>query len=468
MKISFHGAARTVTGSKHLLTLKNGFNILLDCGFFQGMGQETDELNRHLGFDPNEVDILILSHAHIDHSGNIPYLVKQSFKGKIYCTAATHDLAAIMLADTAHIQENDLKYVNRKRESQNKKPFEPLYDINDVDEALELLYSLPYRKEVEIAPDIHLTFTDSGHILGAAAVNLRIKEEGKEFRLTFTGDIGRPGDKILKVPDVFPQADYIICESTYGNRLHDSTENTEKKLLEIVRNTCVEKKGKLIIPAFSLGRTQEVVYVLNNLKNAGLLPNIPVYVDSPLSVNATSIMRAHPECFNGEILKSLRNDPDPFGFDKLRYVQKPEESIALNSSDEPMIIISASGMADAGRVKHHIKNNIDNKRNTILLVGYCSPGSLGGRLAAGQKEVKIFGKEYKVDCDVEEMNSYSAHGDYKEMLDYLSCQNAGKVKEMFLVHGEYEVQVDWKEKLLNAGFKKITIPEIHTSAEINQ
>ncbi|MFZ7116477.1 MAG: MBL fold metallo-hydrolase [Bacteroidota bacterium] len=467
MKISFHGAARTVTGSKHLLKLNSGLNILLDCGFFQGLGPETDTLNRHFGFDPAEVDILILSHAHIDHSGNIPLLVKQGFKGKIYCTAATHDLAAIMLADTAHIQENDLKYVNKKRAAKDKSPLQPIYTIEDVDAAMELFFTLPYRKEIEIAPDVKVSFTDSGHILGAAAVNLKIKENGKEIRLTFTGDIGRPGDKILKVPDVFPQAEYIICESTYGNRLHESTEDSEKNLLEIVRHTCVEKKGKLIIPAFSLGRTQEVVYVLNILKNAGLLPAIPVYVDSPLSVNATAIMKAHPECFNGEILKSLRQDPDPFGFENLHYIQQVKDSIALNDMDKPMIIISASGMADAGRIKHHIKNNIKDPKNTILLVGYCSPGSLGGRLAAGQKEVRIFGKEYEVLSEVVQMSSYSAHGDYKEMLQYLSCQKPAEIKEMFLVHGEHEVQVDWKEKLLDSGFKKITIPELHSTFEIN-
>ncbi len=467
MKISFHGAARTVTGSKHLLTLKSGLTILLDCGFFQGLGAKTDELNRHFGFEPSEVDILILSHAHIDHSGNIPLLVKQGFTGKIFCTAATHDLAAIMLADTAHIQENDLKYVNKKREKKEQAPLEPIYDIDDVDAAMELFYSLPFRKEVEIAPDVKVTFTDSGHILGAAAVNLKIKEDGKEIRLTFSGDIGRPGDRILKVPEPFPQADYIICESTYGNRLHTSTVDAEKKLLEIVHYTCVEKKGKLIIPAFSLGRTQEVVYALNNLRNAGLLPEIPVYVDSPLSVNATSIMKAHPECFNSDVIKSLRTDPDPFGFDTLHYIQQPKDSIALNDMDKPMIIISASGMADAGRIKHHIKNNINNKKNTILLVGYCSPESLGGRLAAGNKEVHIFGKEYEVVCDVYQENSYSAHGDYKEMLEYLACQKAGEVKEMFLVHGEYEVQVEWREKLMAAGFYKISIPELHSTYEIS-
>lgn len=462
MKIGFHGAARTVTGSKHLLTLEDGTKILLDCGFFQGMGPETDEMNRHFGFDPSSVDILILSHAHIDHSGNIPGLVKNGFKGKIYCTDATRDLARIMLTDTAHIQENDLRYINKKRARKDEAPLKIIYDMKDVEKALELFISIPYRQETKIHDDVTVYFSDTGHILGSAAVNLVIQEKSKKIRLTFSGDIGRPGDRILKVPDVFPQADYIICESTYGNRLHDTSEATEKKLLEVVRHTCVEKKGKVIIPAFSLGRTQEIVYAFNNLKNAGLLPPIPVYVDSPLSINATSIMRKHPECFNGEILRSLQSDPDPFGFDNLTYINSPEESIALNDLNEPMIIISASGMAEAGRIKHHIKNNIEKPEATILIVGYCSPGSLGGRLMTGQKIVHIFGKEYNVAADVVVMSSYSAHGDYNEMLEFLSCQKASEVKKMFLVHGEYDVQVEWREKLIAAGFKNVEIPDIDT------
>ncbi len=466
MKIGFHGAARTVTGSKHLLTLEDGTKILLDCGFFQGMGPETDDLNRDFGFDATSVDVLVLSHAHIDHSGNIPGLVKNGFKGKIFCTDATHDLAKIMLADTAHIQEYDIQYINKKRKRLGKSIFKPIYEMKDVEDALKLFVSVPYRKEIEIHPDVKLIFTDAGHILGSTAVNLTIKEKAKTIHLTFTGDIGRPNDKIIKDPEPFPQADYIICESTYGNRLHDNSEATEKKLLDVVRRTCVEKKGKLIIPAFSLGRTQEIVYAFNNLKNAGLLPNIPVYVDSPLSVNATSIMRKHPECFNPEIIASLKNDPDPFGFSNLTYINKPDESIALNTMLEPMIIISASGMAEAGRIKHHIKNNISDPKNTIMLVGYCSPGSLGGRLAAGQKEVHIFGKEYQVKAEVEFISSFSAHGDYNEMLEFLSCQNPALVKKVFLVHGEYDVQLEWRDKIINAGFKNVEIPSKHDEVEL--
>lgn len=466
MKITFYGAARTVTGSKHLVTLDNGKKILLDCGFFQGHGADTDPMNRHFGFDPAEIDYLILSHAHIDHSGNIPNLVKQGFSGKIYCTSATRDLAAIMLADTAHIQENDIKYVNKKRQKKNLAPFTPIYDIGDVENALELFFTIPYRKKFMLEEGIELQFTDSGHILGAAAVHLTITENGVKKRLCFTGDIGRASDKILKAPEPFPQCDYLICESTYGNRLHESSEKTENRLLEIVYETCVNKKAKLIIPAFSLGRTQEVVYALNNLRNAKKLPPIPVYVDSPLSVNATTIMRAHPECFNAEILRTMQSDPDPFGFDNLFYIQKAEDSIKLNDDKRPMIIISASGMAEAGRIKHHIKNNIENPESTILLVGYCTPESLGGRLANGNKEVFIYGKEYKVKARVELMNSYSAHADYNEMLSYLDCQDKKLIKKCFLVHGDYEVQQDWREKLLSKGFTNIEIPEMKSSWEV--
>lgn len=460
MQITFHGAARTVTGSKHLVTLSNGKKLLLDCGFFQGHGSDTDELNRRFNFNPAEIDYLVLSHAHIDHSGNIPNLVKQGFKGSIYCTPATHDLCVVMLADTAHIQANDLKYINRAREKKGYEFIKPIYDLKDVEDALNLFVTIPYGKTFLINDDIRLLFTDSGHIPGAAGVNLTIRDNGKDIRLFFSGDIGRPHDKILKAPEPFPQADYIICESTYGNRLHESPEKTESRLQEIITETCIFHKGKVIIPAFSLGRTQEIVYALNNLKNAGRLPKLKVFVDSPLSISATGIMRRHPECFNAEMIESLRTDSDPFGFDELTYVQSAEESKKLNELREPCIIISASGMAEAGRIKHHIKNNISNPSNTILMVGYCTPESLGGRLAAGIKEVSIFGKEYAVKARVEVMNSYSAHADYKEMLDYLSCQKQDQVKKIFLVHGEYDVQLEWSAKLKNAGFKNIEIPEM--------
>ncbi len=466
MNIAFHGAARTVTGSKHLITLDNGKKILLDCGLFQGHGAESEDLNRDLGFDAASVDYLILSHAHIDHSGCIPYLVKQGFNGPIISTPATHDLATIMLADTAHIMQYDIGYLNKRRQEQGRELLTPLYEEQDVADTLALFVTLPLNKPYQLTDGVSLLFTDAGHILGAAAVHLTIKENGKTKILSFTGDIGRYSDQLLPGPQPFPQSDFIICESTYGNRLHDTDEGSTAKLLSIVKKTCVEQKGKLIIPAFSLGRTQEIVYALNNLSNTHKLPLIPVYVDSPLSTSATGIMRSHLECYNEKVKKLLIEDPDPFGFNNLHYIRKAEDSIALNSKDEPMIIISASGMAEAGRIKHHIKNSISNRRNTILIVGYCTPGSLGGRLSAENKEVRIFGKEYEVKADVQVMGNYSAHGDYNEMLRYLSCQDSSKVSKLFLVHGVYDVQQEWSEKLKSAGFKSIEIPERHSNIDL--
>ncbi len=443
--------------------MDDGRKILLDCGFFQGRGADTESLNRHFSFDPASIDFLILSHAHIDHSGNIPNLVKQGFKGKIYCTAATRDLCAIMLADSAHIQEYDITYLNKKRERAHKAALKPIYTMKDVLEAMNCFHTLPFNKLNQIDKGIQLEFTYSGHILGAAAVNLTLTEKRKQKKIFFSGDIGRPNDSILRNAEPFPQADYIICESTYGNRLHEDAEKTESRLLEIVTETCVTNKGKLIIPAFSLGRTQEIVYALNNLYNKKKLPNIKVYVDSPLAINATGIMQAHPECFNEKMRQMMIQDSNPFGFDNLFYVQKAEDSIRLNDSKEPMIIISASGMAEAGRVKHHIRNNIDKPNCAILIVGFCTHDSLGGRLARGATEVSIFGKPYPVKAKIHILSSYSAHADYEEMLNYLSCQNAAKVKKTFLVHGDFDVQKDWKEKLLLKGFKNIEIPELKST-----
>jgi metallo-beta-lactamase family protein len=466
MKIQFCGAARTVTGSKHLITTDEGKKILLDCGFFQGHGKETDTLNRTFIFDPSSIDFLILSHAHIDHSGNIPNLVKQGFRGPIICTAATRDLCQIMLADSAHIQENDIKFINKKRLKRGDEPLKPLYSVKDVDKCLPLFVSVPYDQFYSVYENLKVKFTDSGHILGSAAVNLELTENGATKKICFTGDIGRYNGSILKDPEPFPQADYLITESTYGDRLHSDATYSEQQLFDVVFNTCITKKGKLIIPAFSLGRTQELVYALDQLANKKMLPKINVYVDSPLSVNATSIMRNHPECFNEDILNYMKTDDNPFGFDNLIYIQDVEESKHLNDSKEPCIIISASGMLDAGRIKHHVKNNIEDEKNTILMVGYAEPNSIGGKLRSGQKVVKIFGDEYKVKAEVVVIDSYSAHGDYKEMLRYFECQDKTKIKQVFLVHGEYETQLNWKEKLMEAGFKNITIPAMGDIIEI--
>lgn len=458
MKVKFIGATESVTGSKHLLITESGKQILLDCGLYQGMGKETDILNRKLDFDPEAIDAVILSHAHIDHSGNLPSLVKQGFAGRIYCTEATFDICEILLLDSAHIHENDIRFINKRREKKGMEPLKPLYTIKDTEKCLKHFKPIPFNTDFAIDNEISLRFSEVGHITGAAAINITAKEGDKKTHLTYTGDVGRYTDMLLKAPQSFPQADYIICESTYGDRLHEKHEDAESKLLSIVLHTCVEKKGKLIIPAFSLGRTQEIVFALDKLKNKGLLPDIKTYVDSPLSTSATDIVRKHSECFNSSLKEYIQKDPDPFGFNQLRYIQDSAESKSLNYSKEPCIIISASGMCDAGRIKHHLRHCISDEMNTVLLVGYCSPNTLGARLLNGEKEVHIFGEMYQVRAEIESIHSYSAHADYSELLRFLACQDKNKVKTIFLVHGETEAKTAFKEKLLLEGYKNVSIP----------
>jgi metallo-beta-lactamase family protein len=467
MKLTFWGAARTVTGSKHLLTTDSGKNILLDCGMFQGMGEDTETLNKNWGFEPSTIDYVILSHAHIDHTGLLPKLVKNGFKGKIYATAATVDLCEIMLLDSAHIQESDLKYVNKRNKDKNKPLKQPLYDEADAKETLTRFVDIPLNETVVIDDEVTVSTTESGHIIGSVALSLSLtKSSGKIIKLCFTGDIGRKNDAILNGPLAFPQAEYIICESTYGDRLHAPQTDVENHLLEVVNKTCVQQNGKIIIPAFSIDRTQEIVYALDRLAYAGKLPKIDVFVDSPLSVKATKVMSAHRAYFNKDILSYITKDGDPFDFPNLHYVQNAEESKKINNLKTPCIIISASGMAEAGRIKHHLKNNIENPLNTVLLVGYASPTSLAGRLKAGDSLVRIFGEMFKVNATVDSMENFSAHGDYNEMLEYLSCQDVSKVKKLILVHGEYDTQLAWAEKLEKVGFKDILIPEIGDELEL--
>lgn len=461
MKIAFHGAARTVTGSKHLVSLTNGKKYLLDCGMFQGMGSETDGLNSTWGFDPREVTCLILSHAHIDHSGLIPKLVKDGFNGNIYCTPATQELSAILLEDSAGIQENEVKYVNKKRAAEGRPYVEPLYTTEHALAAMDHFVGVEYGNWYTIDENVELLYTDAGHIIGSAAVHLRIKENGKTTRLTFSGDVGRYRDVILKSPDNFPQADYILLESTYGNSLHDVQLTTPDQLLQWIEKTCLQKQGKLIMPAFSVGRTQELLYALNQLELENRLPKLDYFVDSPLSVEATELVKRFPKYFNKHIQLVLQTDNDPFGFTGLQYVKTVEQSKLLNFRNEPCVIISASGMAEAGRVKHHISNNIENSRNTILLTGYCEPSSLGGRLLSGAKEVGIFGVRHEVNAEVGSIRSMSAHGDYEDLSQFLAGQDPKQVKKLFLVHGEYEVQEQFKQRLMRKGFMDVVIPERH-------
>jgi metallo-beta-lactamase family protein len=465
MKIAFHGAARCVTGSKHLLTLSNGRRILLDCGMFQGMGRETDALNRHWGFEPREVDIVVLSHAHIDHSGLLPKLVSDGYNGKIYCTPATRELAGVLLQDSAQIQQDDVKYVNKRRAADGQPYLKPLYTEEDALAVIDLFEEVNYNQWVKIDEDVELLYTEAGHIIGSAVVNLRIKENGKTTILTFSGDVGRYRDVILKSPAEFPQADVIILESTYGNSLHDLHMTTPDHILEWIEKTCIKKKGKLIIPAFSVGRTQEILFALNQLELERRLPELDYFVDSPLSIKATEIVKRYPSDFNGSIQKILQSDTDPFKFRGLRYVKTVDESKLLNFRNEPCVIISASGMAEAGRVKHHISNNIENSRNSILMTGYCEPNSLGARLMSGKKEVKIFGVEHEVHAEVGSIRSMSAHGDYEDLSQFLACQDPAKVKKLFLVHGELNVQEDFRDRLIRKGFD-VEIPELHAEIGI--
>ena len=504
MKIQFLGATCEVTGSKHLITTDSGHTILLDCGMYQGKGMETDADNRDLGFDPATLDCVVLSHAHIDHSGLIPYIVKLGFKGDIYCTPATRDLCALMLADTAFIQEQDVRTYNKKIDKQNphkekgKKYFvEPLYNQHDVDRAMKHFVTYSYDRRFRLFDDVLLTFTNSGHMLGGAICSLEIYEEDKSYsersersysesgptgdagltaqrsvkrwkRLTYTGDIGRLHSHILPSPQLFPQCDYLICESTYGDRLHDDPMVTEEQLLGIVDDTCVYRKGQLLIPSFSVGRTQEIVYVLNQLYNDGRLPQIPVYVDSPMSTNATQIFRMYPDELSDEVQDTMRFDSDPFGFNTLHYITDIRESKALNHKDEPCIIISASGMLEAGRIKHHVANHISDPRCTVLIVGYCAPTTLGARIQEpGLQWISIFGLDRKIKAQITKLEGFSGHGDYKEMLDYITRSLLPEqVKKVFVVHGEEEAATTYKGHLEDAGFKQVEVPKKGQTVEL--
>jgi metallo-beta-lactamase family protein len=466
MKLEFLGAIGEVTGSKFLITTKNNKKLLLDCGMYQGKGLETDAMNKDLGFDPAEIDILLLSHAHIDHSGLIPYVCKNGFKGKIYCTHATRDLCSIMLPDSGNIQESDILDFNKKRARIGLPPVEPIYTARDAFASLRFFVSMPFDLEITIEDGVKVIFTNTGHILGGSAVNLIITEDGIDKRICYTGDLGRYDKYLLLDPDPFPQADYIIIESTYGDRKHEPVKSAEEKLALVVQNTCVKKLGKLLVPAFTIGRSQEIIYSLNNLKKSKRLPDVPIFVDSPLAVSATDIFRLHTECFKDDVLTLIRTQKDPFGFDNLHYVRTMEDSKRLNTYNRPCIIISGSGMMEAGRIKHHLANNIEDKRTTILVTGYCAPNTLGKKIIDGEKIVSIYGNKYKVNADVEEIESLSGHGDYEEMYRYLSCQDKSKVKNIFLVHGEVTAQQAFKKYLNENGFNAVYIPEKKEMVEV--
>ena len=467
MKIQFLGAAREVTGSKHLLTTGSGKKILLDCGMFQGKGAETETMNRELGFDPVEIDHVILTHAHIDHSGLIPYIYKLGFRGSVVCTNATRDLCAIMLADSGRIHEGDINWINKQRAKKELPLLEPIYTEKEARACMELFIGVAYNRKFNIDGNFRVKFTNTGHMLGSSVVSLEITENGNTTRIGYTGDIGRPSSRILKSPDPFPHCDYLITEATYGNRLHPKLKEAEEDLLRVLIETCVKKKGKLIIPSFAIGRTQEIVYSLNNFFNEGKLPKVNIYVDSPLAVNATVIFRMYADSLNEDVREVMETDPDPFGFSSLFYITDVRDSKRLNSFPYPCVIISASGMMEAGRIKHHLANNISNPENTVLAVGYCAPNTLGARILRGDKIVRIFGEEHEVNADVERIEAFSGHADYNEMIHYISCQDKAKLKKVFLVHGESDSLEFYQQKLKEEGFENIEIPNMGDEFELN-
>ena len=453
--VTFWGAARTVTGSLHRVDAC-GRTLLLDCGLFQGRRDESRRRNAEFPFRPRDVDAVLLSHAHIDHCGNLPNLVRQGFRGPIYCTPATRALAAVMLGDAAKIQEEDAAYLNRKREKGEPK-IEPLYDGRDVYRTLLRFQVVEYDDPKEIGRGLEATFVDAGHLLGSAMISLRMDGPAGERRLTFTGDLGRPGLPILRDPSPVPPGDLLISESTYGGHTHEPVEETAERLGELVRRTA-ERGGKVLIPAFAVGRTQTVAYFLHQLMNAGRLPDLPIYVDSPLALRATEVFRSHPECFNDQTLLLLEAHPDLFGEKRIRYIDKVHESIALNDHPGPCVIVAASGMCEAGRILHHLKHNIEDLRCTILIVGFQARDTLGRRLVEHRPEVRILGRMFPVKAEVIALNGLSSHADHGELLRMLGPL-AGRTRQVRLVHGEPDRAAALAEGLRAAGFADVAAPE---------
>lgn len=463
MELAFHGAVRTVTGSQHLITV-NGYKILLDCGLYQGSRKQSYERNQNLPYNAAEIDVLVLSHAHIDHSGNIPNLIKSGFRGDIVCTYATRDLCAIMLRDSAKIQSYDMEFLNKKRVKNHLPPLEPIYTVEDSVESLKYFIGIGYERPYRLLPGVTLTFFDAGHILGSAITVLDIEDQetNKPIRLVFSGDLGRPDRPILNDPTFIDEADILIIESTYGNREHAPLDQASEKLEQIINTTC-KRGGKVIVPAFAVGRTQELVYRLHRLiESRDIPPSLPVYVDSPLAIDATGIYRLHPEAYDDEIAAFLLEDrhQDPFGFDMMAYTRSTAQSKELNFLREPAVIISASGMAEAGRILHHLKNNIEDPRNTILIVGWQAPHTLGRRIVEKQPTVKIFGEEYKLNASVAKINGFSAHADINELLEWASHLKK-QPQHTFIVHGEVEPSFAFATALeTQLGFSNVQVPEL--------
>ncbi|MDK2973278.1 MAG: metallo-beta-lactamase family protein [Candidatus Sumerlaeota bacterium] len=466
MQITFWGATGTTTGSLHLLDIE-GEKTVLDCGLYQGRRALARQLNSEWPCPPSQIRQVVLSHAHIDHCGNLPTLVHDGFDGPIYCTAATGDLVRNLLLDSAHIQEKDAEFASKIRKRKHEPPVEPLYTVEDAEAVLPHLMTMGYYRTVSLSRHIDLRFLEAGHILGSAISQLDISEGERKFRLVFSGDIGRGANAILRDPEIPSDADYLIMESTYGNRNTDAVAELHGRLKEIVGRVAA-RGGKIIIPAFSVGRTQEIVYQLNSLFNAGELPEIPCFVDSPLSTNVTRVFRVHPDCYNRPVREVMLSDPNPFGFERLRYTENVDESKALNEFEGPCVIISASGMCEAGRILHHLRNNIQDPKNCVLIVGFQAEHTLGRRIVEKRDKVRIFGEEHALRCEVQVLNGFSAHADGDELRDFAFRvkERGNRLKKVFLVHGEPDQQEPLAEYLRDILKIDVVIPERGQTVEI--
>jgi metallo-beta-lactamase family protein len=463
MRIRFHGAARTVTGSMHLVET-NGHRVLLDCGMFQGRRKEAHERNRTLPFDAADISAVVLSHAHIDHSGNLPALVKNGFRGRIYATPSTRDLCSIMLPDSAHIQEKDAEFLAKKK----REFVAPLYTVDDALAAMQHFVTVPKGQPFPVVDGVIGTFHEAGHMLGSAGVFLEIDDAGRKVRVGYSGDVGHKGDPLMPATQPLPSPDVLILESTYGYKVHPPPEDRKERLLAIVKRVA-SRGGKLVVPAFSVGRTQTLVYTLNELVNEDRLPAIPVYVDSPLSTNATAIFREHMEELDPHVKEELEEsyDDDAFGFFRLKYIKNVEESKALNDKPGPFMVISASGMCESGRILHHLHNTLGDPRNAILIVGFQAPHTLGRRLVEGVEVLRILGETVVRRAEVEVQNGFSAHGDRDELTAYARNSNVdGRLRKIFLVHGEAPAFDSLKASLQAAGFPDVHIADPGETAEL--
>lgn len=458
MKIKFLGGVGTVTGSMYLIRT-NRQNILLECGLYQGKRDEAYARNHKIPVDVKRLSAVVLSHAHIDHSGNLPNLVASGYSGPIYATSATRDLCTSMLPDSGRIHEQDVFYVNKRRARQGLPPVEPLYTEADAFNTLPHFVGSPYNKRIALTRDVWVTFLDAGHILGSAMVLLEAEEHGIPVRLLFSGDLGQPGLPIIRDPTPMPEADILMLESTYGDRDHEPLEEMKGRLGEIV-NRVAKRGGRIIIPAFAVGRTQDIVYDLHQLYHEGSIPDIPIYVDSPLATNVTEVFHMNPDCYDRETWDFLKKsgEADPFGFHLLRYVRSVEESKALNDAPNPIIIISASGMAEAGRVQHHLKHAITDPRNAVLITGWQAPYTLGRRIADQEPVVRIYGEELPLKAEVQLMHGYSAHAGRSDLLNWAAPQ-AGRVQTAFVVHGDPKPAEALQEGLQKLGYQRVIVPQ---------